>query len=346
MISYQTLNKALNYTLEDAIESLVNKRYPKESIYFTELKGGMSSRKLYTFSLNGKRYVLRTLNPKKEILERQSEIDAHAFAAALGIAPEIFYVGKEVTFFIMDYIDGRPLSSSDFKKEDILKSLGIMVSKLHACEGSFASYKPQAKRTQKHYESALKKEVALPSQYKVLYEDYIKQSTELQKGSQVLCHGDLNSANILLDKAGRLYLIDWPRITWDSPYTDLGFFSFLSGLNNDQSRLLLCSYLGKEPTQNQWEPLKLGQKRTSFLTASVWFDFSESEEEKSIPIEERVKKLDALLESSTLKMGQEYIQTGEIIPPLSGQTEAIKLYALGFLKTYITWAKIKRYAGA
>ncbi len=343
MLNYQTLNLLLNNTLEDAIESLANKSCPKENIYFTELKGGMSSRNLYTFSLDERTYVLRTLNPRHTLQERQSEIDAHTLAARLGIAPEIFYVNKDVTFFIMAYVDGRPLQSSDLKNENILKTLGTMGSRLHACEGSFANSKSQTKRTQRHYECILKKEVALPSAYKSLYEDYIKQSQELQKELQVVCHGDLNPYNILLDKTGRLYLIDWPRITWDNPYTDWGFFSFLSGLEEDQTQILLHSYFRKEATQEQWEQLKLAQKRTSFLTASVWFDFSESEEDKSVPYGERVKKLDALLESPTLKTGREYIQTGEVVPPLSGQTEAIKRYALGFLKTYMTWPEIPPY---
>jgi hypothetical protein len=77
--------------------------------------------------------------------------------------------------------------------------------------------------------------------------------------------------------------------------------------------------------------------RTSFLTSVVWFDFSESEQDKKIPKETRIKNLGQMLASPDLMMAEDYIDQRIIVSPISKDTKAIRLYALAFLKTYVNW---------
>lgn len=308
-----------------------------EKVNFIELKGGMTSTKLYTFEIIGQKYVLRILNDKQSLESRQNEIAAHRIAASMGIAPELNYVDKDYHFMIMPFIKGHTLKQVDLQDNDIIETLGKMIGKLHHYKGEFNQTRTQVDRARKHYEKAIKKEIAFPSIYKNLYNEYIAESENLNKINQVLCHADLNPANILISDDGDLYIIDWTSTTWDNSYTDLGYFTFLNGLDENQSKIFLKAYFGREPTKEEWKQLKLAQKRTSFLTSTVWFDFSESKQDKLVPLEDRLEKVNRLLKSENIRLGQDYIAKEEIISPLSGQHEALKLYALGFLKTYITF---------
>ena len=323
-------------SLKKALEKIGGPNYPIETIQFVELSNGMTSMKPYVFSIYNKKYVFRPLNMKNDYKTRHNEIVAHQFAASIDVAPEIVYVDDDNTFMIMPFIEGHMLSRDDLKNKKVLASLGSMLSALHAYSGEFDQKRSQVERVRKHYERAIKKWVALPSCYKNLYEMFMKQEETAENIDQVLCHGDLNPANILVSKeSGKMYFIDLTSGTWDDRYTDLGYFSFVNGLDDKQSKIFLAAYFGKEITNEQWNNYKEAQKKVSFLTAIVWFDFSESELEKNIPMAERIKKLDALLESPDLRMGQDYLAKNEIVSLVSGNTEAIKLYALGFLKTYL-----------
>jgi thiamine kinase-like enzyme len=328
------LQQPIKEAVQSAVSSIAGQALPIEEIHFTELTGGMTSTKLYTFELLGKKYVLRILKGK-HLDDKQNEVRAQEIAASMGIAPELTYVSEDSTLIVMPFIEGHTLTSEDLKNKDVVESLGMMLGKLHKYPGEFYSNISTGERVMKHYARALKKGVAFPSVYQALYEDYMVQDEILNRGDFALCHGDLNPANILITNEGRIYIIDWTSGNLTNLYTDLGYLTFSCGFNDAQSRVFLTAYFGHEPTHEEWIQFKLAQKRTCFVTASVWFDFSESEQDKSIPLADRVKALDALLDSKDLKLGQEYIAEGKIVSPTSGQHEAIKLVALGFLKSYL-----------
>jgi thiamine kinase-like enzyme len=324
-------------SMDSAIAHIAGEGHIKEEIEFSELSGGMTTAKLFTFVIDNNKYILRSLKDHHPMKTRGNEITAQKFASTIGIAPEVTFVDKEMKFMVMPYIEGHILTQKDLLDHRVVESLGIMLSELHCYEGAFDQLKPQIYRTKKHFERAVKKGVALPSQYHSLYKNYIQQGHMLSDQEQVLCHADLNPSNIIVGNDNKIYLIDWTSSTWDNKYTDLGYFSFVNGLDDEQSKRLICSYLGRDVTQDEWQKLKNAQKRTSFLTATVWFDFSESAQEKNIPMDDRVAHLDKMLQDPNFKTGQEYIKRNEIVSPLTGETQSIKLYALGFFKTYITW---------
>lgn len=279
-----------------------------------------------------------TLNTKYNIDIRRQEILAHKYAARINIAPPILFVDDDLRFIIMPFIKGHTLNSDDLKNDQVIK-IGYALSKLHKYSGDFTRKKTQIDRAKKHYARALKKQVALPTIYTKLYDDYITTGKKLAKilPEQVLCHADLNPSNILIREDGEIFFVDWTSATLDNQYTDLGYFSLINGLSNSQEQLLLTTYFGKEPAKDQIKKFEQAKQRTSFLTATVWFDFSESDQDKLMPFSERVASLDSLLNTKQLKTGNDYINTSEVVSPTSGDTAKIRLYALVFLKTYINW---------
>lgn len=330
--------------IQQAIDAAVGKiggpNYPKESIQFSELNGGMTAIKLYTFEIHGKKYVLRALKIKHPIERRKTEILAHTLAANLGIAPPLNFVDDKNLIMIMPYIQGHTLSNKDLQNPKTIETLGKMIAKLHQIKVDFPKTRTQVERAQKHHQSTLEKGIALPLKFEQAFRDFISTSTTreaLEQHNQTLCHADLNPLNILVDNDGKIYIIDWTTATRDNLYTDLGYFGFLNGLTDAQSRAFLTAYFGHLPNEQEWKQYKLAQKNTSLLTATVWFDFSESERDKKIPMKSRVKNLEELLAKDDLKMGQQYIKEGEIVSPMTGKPEEIRLFALGFFKTYLLW---------
>ena len=341
--NYSNFIKTIQFadSFDQAINQIVGQNFPREDVIISPINCGMTSNKIFLVTINDKRYVLRTLPPKHDMKSKINEICAHNYAAQIGLAPPLIYVDKNLQFMIMPYIDGHNLSLEDLQDPNVLRKIGESLAKLHRYQGEFNQYRPQIDRTKKHFERAQKKKVALPSLYKELYEKYYREGTKINKNTKdlVLCHADLNPANIIIAKDGTIYFIDWTSATWDDRYTDLGYFSLINGLSDDQSRLLLNAYFCQKLTNIKWKMFKNAQRRTSFLTATVWFDFSESDEDKIIPGNERIKKLDTLLKDPHLKTGLEYTSSHEVVSPTSGSTKAIRFYALGFLKTYIEWKK-------
>lgn len=326
---------SLKHSLETAITSLADDNYPIENIRFHALAGGMTSAKLFTFDINRKKYVLRLLKAKDDLGDKQNEIKAHKYAADNGFAPALAYVDPELKFTVMDFIEGRMLTRADLHDKSVITSLGGLLARLHQYKGDFNKHRSQNDRARKHYERAVKKGVAMPSTLYKMYEEFIRQGRQSEEKDLVLCHGDLNASNIIVGNNGRLYLIDWPSATLDDRYSDLGYLTFLNGMSDPESKLFLQAYFGRHATLKEWKKFKQAQKRTSFLTAVIWFDFSESEQDKLTPMSERVQRLDELLKSGNLKTARDYIDNNEVVPVTSKQREAIRWYALGFFKTYV-----------
>lgn len=340
--NYSKFVKTISFgdSFNEAINEIVGENFSRENLEVSPLSGGMTSTKIFLVTLKDRKWILRTLNPKHDMVSKMNEIRAHNYAAKIGLAPPLDYVDKKFQFMMMPYVEGHTLNLEDLRDPKVLMKIGKSLAKLHRYQkGEFNQYRPQIDRAKKHFERAQKKEVALPSIHKELYEKYYKEGIELNKNAKdlVLCHADLNPANIIIAKNGAIYFIDWTSATLDNRYTDLGYFSLVNGLSDDQSRILLSAYFANSLTDFQWKMFRNAQRRTSFLTATVWFDFSESKQDKIIPKKERIKKLDTLLEDPRLKTGLEYAASHEVVSPTSGSEEVIRLYALGFLKTYRDW---------
>jgi len=76
--------------------------------------------------------------------------------------------------------------------------------------------------------------------------------------------------------------------------------------------------ISKDPLIKRWRQLQ------------VWI-------QKLIPMEQMVNRLDSLLKDPHLKTGLKYTSSHELVYLKSSKPYSIRLYALGFLRTYIDW---------
>ncbi|SCA63022.1 Uncharacterized protein SCG7109_AH_00060 [Chlamydiales bacterium SCGC AG-110-M15] len=330
----------LRLAIEEGLSVITDDEAVKTDLEFIPLEGGLSHSRLYRFNVDVQEYVLRVLDPKRlhdsdlRREKRESEVQAHRMAGLAGIAPELIYADSDSICMIMRYIDGHILNRADLQNPDLLRQLGKTLKLLHGLDNSVVTSKITPEyRVKKHYISALEKGVAFPSCFEKLYQEFMTDET-LKKSADVLCHGDLNRGNILI-RNDQVLLIDWAGVFVGSPYVDLGCIAILSGMSSDQENVLFSAYLEREPEEEELCLLQHAKARACFVTAAVWLDFSETEEERLAPIEERVRRLDQLLASPDLKMAHEYIEKGEVVDPGRAASKEIRLFALGYLKEYM-----------
>jgi thiamine kinase-like enzyme len=82
------------------------------------------------------------------------------------------------------------------------------------------------------------------------------------------CHNDLLAAN-LLDDGERLWLLDWEYAGWNSPMFDLANLASNCELDSAGERLLLETYLGQPPDQQDRAAFS-AFKCASLLRESLW----------------------------------------------------------------------------
>ncbi|MBN9543679.1 MAG: phosphotransferase [Alphaproteobacteria bacterium] len=306
-------------------------------IHISILDGGMSSIQLYIISVEDKKYVLRPLKTKHSYDSRKTEVTAHNYAANLGFASKIIFEDKDLRFLIIEYIEGRVLEHKDFHDINIINKLGNILSQIHKFKGSLNQTSNNIDRVVKHYTRAIAKDVAHPSCVHKLYEEFIQEGYQIieNKENIVLCHRDLNRTNIMLDKNNDLQILDWTTATWDNKYTDLGFLAAVNGFDENKNKILLGSYFGRNCSDQEYRLLKNAIQRSYFVTSIVWFEFSESDEDKLISKDKRIEYLDRRLNSKDLRLGDYYIKNNCIVSPLTGNPCDIKEMALSFLKSYL-----------
>ena len=100
------------------------------------------------------------------------------------------------------------------------------------------------------------------------------------KVTEGFCHNDLNPQNIILTPEGKIYLIDFANSGYSNTYEDLGYLTLLNGISEQKLEQFLTAYYERKPTQEEMAQIKLAQKVVCFVSATVYFDFSESEKDK------------------------------------------------------------------
>ena len=82
------------------------------------------------------------------------------------------------------------------------------------------------------------------------------------------CHNDLLSENFLIDKGGRMWLIDWEYGGMTDPYFDLGDFCTEHPFSREEEQLILTTYCGEMVEARYYRMLL--HKLIADLWWSIW----------------------------------------------------------------------------
>jgi thiamine kinase-like enzyme len=217
----------------------------------------------------GAKYVLRIPGEGTDMfIDRSNERVCSIAAAEAGVAPPVVYaVGDAlVTAFIdaetmhPDTLAGRP---------DRIRQVVETVKRVHQ-RATFPNEIDLFDMI-RHYTSMAREAGApFPDDIDWMFaiEDQIEAAMARDKPAPAACHNDLLSENFLIDKDGRMWLIDWEYGGMTDPYFDLGDFCVEHPFSAQEEQLILTAYCG-EMVEHRYYRMLL-HKLTADLWWSIW----------------------------------------------------------------------------
>ena len=237
---------------------------------YTDLSrlGGMTNHSYKVTRKDGCEYLVRLPGEgTEEMIDRSDERKSTELACSLGIDSELLYFGddgRKVMSFISDPL---PMSSEVMGREENIRQAADIFRRLHGC-GQDTGVRFEVFEMAELYEK-----IIIDGGVK-LYDDYVEIKNtvmeikkEVDAGSEaprVPCHNDSLVDNWVLDKNGRLYLIDWEYSGMNEAMWDLSCLSIEANYTEEKDRLLLNEYFGREATIDE---------RKYFVAAKMYVDY-------------------------------------------------------------------------
>lgn len=233
--------------------------------------GGMTNRN-YRVTVAGQPYVVRIPGEgTEEYVDRKADEQASRITSDLGVnAPLVYYdptSGVQITKFIAN---GVTMSAEVFADPDAVRRAARSFHKLHTSGAKFRNRFDEKVIAQSYLELLAKKSAPLPEGYARVQQEAERIRAALAKscGEHVACHNDPAPEN-LIDTGERVYILDWEFGGNNDPYWDLADLAVETGFSEEQDRILLAAYLGREPTPSEYGRIVL-HKSLVFLLWTLW----------------------------------------------------------------------------
>lgn len=211
--------------------------------------GGLTNHTYQVELANGQAYVVRLPGEgTEELINRGDEKVSTQLACELGIDAKLLHFGssgEKVTC----YIDGaKTLSAESFSNNDILRKVAEVFRVLHT-SGADTQVPFDVFEMAAGYEKIIRdNSVALFEDYDAVKAQIMKIRNRVGCGNlaAVPCHNDPLCENWVLDRNGKLYLIDWEYAGMNDGMWDLADVSIEAGLSDAQDQMLLQFYFDRE----------------------------------------------------------------------------------------------------
>lgn len=196
----------------------------------------------FRISNNHGDWVLRI--PKDETnryIDRQAEASNASIAHRLGLAPACIWFDNSGLSLSATLRHTRAVTRAELQQEPMQQSLANMLNKLHRSDSAFQGRVDLDALLTRYYR--LMPEGARVHLNKAYHNaKAILKDLALCDDILVPSHNDLVLENLLLDEAGRLWVIDWEYSSMASPYWDLATLCNAASLDHAQSLSLLRAY--------------------------------------------------------------------------------------------------------
>ena len=230
--------------------------------------GGMTNHSYKVTRNDGEEYVVRIPGEgTEELINRFDERKSTELACRLGIDSELLYFGDDGAKVMRFICDPQPISEGIMQKKENLVQAAAIFRKLHTC-GVDTGVRFEVFEMVDLYERLIRKENV------VVYDDYedvkdtvytIKKAVDATGiAPKVPCHNDSLIGNWVIDKSGKLYLIDWEYSGMNEAMWDLACLSIEAGYTETNDRELMEAYYKRNATSDE-------KKR--FIASKLYVDY-------------------------------------------------------------------------
>jgi thiamine kinase len=183
-------------------------------------------------------------------LNRETERQVCAAAAAGGITPEYRLFDPAAGICLRRYVPGRAWTAEDLHDTRSLERLAAVLRRLHALPPVGGPFDPGA--AVRRYARQLGNGAAAVLAERALA---VLESTRGAPGRSALCHNDLVAENVLETPGEGLVLIDWEYAGAGDPWFDLAVVIRHHALGERLARMFLEAYLQRSATGKEYDQL-------------------------------------------------------------------------------------------
>ncbi len=233
-----------------------------------ERLGGMTNHSYKITRKDGKEYLARIPGDgTEEMINRLDEKKSTELACRLGIDSQLLYFGNDGRK-VMRFIPGPQLMNEEVmkRKENLLQAAEIF-HRLHTC-GVDTGVRFEVFEMAELYEKIIRDGgVALYDDYSDVKQTVMDIKAAVDKNGvapKVPCHNDSLMGNWVLDKDGKLYLIDWEYSGMNEPMWDLSCLSIEAEYSEKNDDDLLEAYYRRKTTI---------EEKKRFVAAKLYVDY-------------------------------------------------------------------------
>jgi len=155
--------------------------------------------------------------------------DALELDTMKSLSPQVIYHDQK--WLVTDFVNGRALADSELKSDLKISTALTLMAKLHQLPTTFANKKIKQLNTKVSVKRLLTNPTSLLAKHSHFLNNVTQSLTTTinrliitSQSLSVLCHGDINFTNILLDNAHRSWLIDFECAHFAPVEFDLAMF--------------------------------------------------------------------------------------------------------------------------
>jgi thiamine kinase-like enzyme len=236
-----------------------------------ELLGGMTNRN-YRVTVSDVNYVVRIPGEgTEEYVDRKADEQASRITSDLGVNAPLVYYDSATGVMITKLIEnGVTMNATVFKDPDAVRRAALAFHKLHTSGAKFRNRFDEKVIAQSYLDLLRGKNSPLPEGYdRVQREaDTIREALAKACTEHVACHNDPAPEN-LIDTGKRVHILDWEFAGNNDAFWDLADLAVETNFSEEQDRILLTAYLGREPTLSEYGRIVL-HKSMVFLLWTLW----------------------------------------------------------------------------
>ncbi|MBC5581386.1 phosphotransferase family protein [Anaerofilum sp. BX8] len=234
---------------------------PEERFLRVKQMGGITNENFYLATAE-EEVMLRLPGKCTETLDRSQEEKNAAAAARAGLNPRTLYFSRQTGVKITRYIRGAvTLDAALARKPEIMCKSAALLRKLHETLPPFENvFDPFAL-----YDAYLAQDAAAFAEIFPGFAKSRRAFAALRPALEALglrscpCHNDTLAENLVMERDGGLYLIDWEYSGQNDPMWDVAGHMLESGFSAAQQEQFLRLYLGAPPSRQDRQKALLFQ---------------------------------------------------------------------------------------